>query len=130
MKIAILHRYPENEIKPTNASFEYFVEELRKEHTVDVKTFKSFNRFRFKFIKSLLWIVYSPFLVIGRNYAVIYCDDSFPYYAGFVKLASPRSKVIKRMGDLHLMYYCSGWVYKFFHLLKKLHLFFSFENAS
>ena len=120
MKIAILHRYPEQDIKATNASFPYFVDELRqKGHTVDVKTFKSFNRFRFKLIKSLFWVVYSPFLVIGRNYAVIYCDDSFPFYAWFVKLASPKSKVIKRMGDLHLMYYCSGWIYKFFHWFER-----------
>jgi glycosyltransferase involved in cell wall biosynthesis len=97
---------------------------LRKEHTVEIRTFRTFNRFRFKLIKSLAWIAFAPFLVVGRGYDVIYCDDSFPYYAGLVKLVCPRARVIKRLGDLHLMYYFSGWVYRFFHWFERWEWYF------
>jgi glycosyltransferase involved in cell wall biosynthesis len=33
-------------------------------------------------------------------------------------MVSPNSKVVKRMGDFHLMYYTSGWLYKVLHWLE------------
>ena len=116
-KIALIHRYPENRIKETNAAFPFL-----KSKGIDVLTFKKFNRLgRFgKFWKSLAWIFYAPLLVIGKGYDVIYCDDSFPFYGAFVKLASPKSRVILRIGDLHLMYYYSGWAYRFLHFFEKI----------
>ena len=119
MKICILHRYPEQDIKQTNAAFPYFVEIMRKNHFVDIKTFKKFDRTRRKWFKSLWWIFYAPLLVIGKHYDLIYCDDSFPFYPLLVKLASPKSSVYVRLGDLHLMYYCSGWSYKILHAIEK-----------
>lgn len=120
MKIAVLHRYPEDQIKSTNASFPYFLEELRgRGDSVDVITYKRFNRMK-PFWKSLWWVVYAPLRVAYnlKEYDLIYCDDSFPYYAGLVKLVS-NAKVYKRMGDLHLMYHTHGWVYKFLHWLER-----------
>jgi glycosyltransferase involved in cell wall biosynthesis len=111
-KIAILHRYPKDQIQETNAAFPYL---CRGE--VDILTFKKFERLHNvkKIIKSLAWIFYAPLLVVGRGYHVIYCDDSFPFYPALVKLASPWSKVIKRMGDFHLMYYVTGFGYNIIH---------------
>ena len=116
-KIALLHRYTEDRIRETNAAFPYL-----KEKGIDVLTFKSFDRTNNlkKFFKSLAWIFYAPMLVAGKNYDVIYCDDSFPYYYALVKLVSPKSKVILRLGDLHLMYYTSGLAYKFLHWLETI----------
>lgn len=116
-KIAILHRYPKERIKETNAAFPYLLRE-----GVEVKTFRTFNRLndKIKFIKSVLWIFYAPLLVIGRDYDVIYCDDSFPFYPALVKLACPKAKVIIRLGDLHLMYYCSGRLYRILHYFEKI----------
>lgn len=120
MRICILHRYPANEIKATNASFNHFVSRLfARGHSVDIKTFRKFSRFRNKWWKSLLWIFYAPLLVAGFEYDLIYCDDSLPFYAGLVKLVSPRSKVVKRMGDFHLMYYFSGFLYDLLHLFER-----------
>ena len=116
-KIALLHRYPKDEIKPTNAAFPYLVKK-----GLDVLTFKSFNRisnFR-KHFKSILWIFWAPCLVIGKKYDVIYCDDSYPFYPALVKLVSPRSRVVIRLGDLHLMYYYKGLVYKVMHFLERI----------
>ena len=117
MKICILHRYPPGQIKATNAAFPYL-----RGKGFDVLTFKKFDRLndRMKFIKSLAWIFYAPMLVAGKRYDVIYCDDSFPFYPIFVKLVSWRSKVIIRLGDFHLMYYCSGFVYKILHAIEKI----------
>jgi len=129
-KIAILHRYPEEQIPQTNAAFPYIAynqdiywkisDDDDAHKRCDALTFKTFNRLNQwqRILKSVLWIFYAPMLVIGRGYDVIYCDDSFPYYSALVKLVSPRSKVIKRMGDFHLMYYLKGWVYDFFHLFE------------
>jgi glycosyltransferase involved in cell wall biosynthesis len=116
-RIALLHRYPKDRIKETNAAFYYL--ELKG---IDVLTFKTFNRLSNwkKFLKSLLWIFYAPCLVIGKRYDVIYCDDSFPFYPALVKLVSPKSKVVIRIGDFHLMYYTSGWVYKLLHFFEKM----------
>ena len=115
-KIALLHRYTEHRIRETNAAFPYL-----KDKGIDVLTFKSFDRMsnRKKLFKSLLWLIYAPSLVFRKGYDVIYCDDSFPYYAALVKLASPKSRVIIRLGDFHLMYYTKGLTYKFFHYLEK-----------
>ena len=101
-KIAILHRFPKDQIRETNAAFPFIARE-----GVDVLTFKKFERLHNvkKILKSIAWIFYSPLLVFGKSYSVIYCDDSFPFYSALVKLASPGSKVVKRMGDFHLMYY-------------------------
>ena len=117
IKICILHRYPSDQIKTTNAAFPYLLQE-----GVEVKTFKTFNRLndKAKLLKSIWWIFYAPFLVIGRGYDVIYCDDSFPFYPALVKLVCPKSKVVIRLGDLHLLYYCSGWIYKFLHFFEKI----------
>lgn len=117
MKIALLHRYPPEQIIETNASFGYL-----QAKGVDVLTFKRFDRLSKwkKFFKSLAWIFYAPLLVFGKDYDVIYCDDSYPFYPFFVKLASPFSKVILRIGDFHLMYYYSGIVYAFLHFFEKI----------
>ncbi len=117
MKICILHRFPQEHIKETNASFPYILRE-----NVEVKTFKSINRInnKLKYLKSLLWIFYAPFLVLGRNYDVIYCDDSFPFYPILVKIASPKSKIVLRLGDLHLCYYFSGQAYDILHRIEKI----------
>lgn len=116
-KIALLHRYPKSEIKPTNAAFPYL-----EAKGIKVLTFKKFDRLskHKKFWKSILWIVYAPLLVFGKGYEVIYCDDSYPFYPLLVKLASPSSKIVLRIGDFHLMYYYSGLVYKFLHFFEKL----------
>ena len=116
-KIAILHRYPKDQIRETNAAFPYIARE-----GVDVLTFKTFERLHNvkKILKSLFFILYAPMLVIGRGYDVIYCDDSFPFYPALVKLVSPGSKVVKRMGDFHLMYYFTGPLYWFLHFFEVL----------
>lgn len=116
-KIAVLHRYPKDMIKETNSSFPYLLEK-----GIDVLTFKSFDRLSHwkKHLKSILWIFYAPFLVIGKSYDVIYCDDSYPFYPILVKLASPKSKVVLRIGDFHLMYYFSGITHKLLHWIEKI----------
>ena len=116
-KIALLHRYPENRIKETNAAFPYL-----KAKGIEVLTFKKFERLsKWKnFFKSIAWIFYAPCLVAGRGYDVIYCDDSYPFYPALVKAVSPRSRVVLRIGDLHLMYYYSGLTYKVLHFLEKI----------
>lgn len=116
-KIALLHRFPEDRIRETNAAFPYL-----RAKGMDVLTFKTFDRLNSwnKFWKSLAWIFYAPMLVAGRGYDVIYCDDSFPFYPALVKLVSPHSRVVIRLGDLHLMYYTSGWLYNFLHFFEKL----------
>ena len=99
-KIALLHRYPSDRIKETNAAFPYL-----KEKGIDVLTFKTFDRTGKwgKFFKSLAWIFYAPMLVFGKEYDAIYCDDSYPFYPALVKIVSPESRGIIRLGDLHLM---------------------------
>lgn len=134
-KIALLHRYPKDRIKETNAAFPYIVKSrytasikylegsaIYFGSLVDVLTFKTFDRLNSfkKFWKSLAWIFYAPMLVIGKGYEVIYCDDSYPFYPILVKLVSPRSKVIIRIGDFHLMYYYSGVAYRILHFFEKL----------
>lgn len=116
-KIALLHRHPKDRIKETNAAFPYL-----ETKGIDVLTFKSFPRTGglTKHIKSFFWIFYAPLLVIGKGYDVIYADDSYPFYPFLVKLVSPFSKVVIRLGDLHLMYYFSGWVYEFLHFFEKI----------
>jgi len=117
MKIAILHRYPREIIKETNAAFPYL-----EKHGIDVLTFKTFdriNQFK-KFWKSILWIFYSPFLVFGKRYDILFLDDSYPFYPALVKLVSMKSKVIIRLGDFHLMYNYSGWLYEFLHYFEKI----------
>lgn len=119
-KIALLHRYPTDRIKETNAAFPYLVK--MDYNRMEVLTFKDFDRLSRwgKFFKSLAWIFYAPMLVLGKGYDVIYCDDSYPFYPALVKLFSPRSKVVLRIGDLHLMYYYSGIVYKLLHFIERI----------
>lgn len=116
-KIALLHRYEKDSIKETNAAFPY----LQKKG-IDVLTFKKFDRLSKykKFWKSILWIFYAPILVFRKNYDVIYCDDSYPFYPALVKLVSPKSKIVIRLGDLHLLYYYSGFLYEFLHGLEEI----------
>lgn len=116
-KIALLHRYPADRIRETNAAFPYL-----RDKGIDVLTFKEFDRLdgRRKFFKSLAWIFYAPFLVMGKGYDVIYCDDSFPFYPALVKLASPKSKLVLRIGDFHLMYYVSGFLFHILHFFEKI----------
>lgn len=114
-KIALLHRYPKDRIRETNAAFPYL-----ETKGFDILTFKNFNRQKHKLIHSILWVFYAPTLVYKKNYDVIYCDDSFPFYPILVKLASPKSKLVIRIGDFHLMYYFSGWKYKFLHFFEKI----------
>jgi glycosyltransferase involved in cell wall biosynthesis len=111
-KIALLHRYPAGDIPRTNAAFKYFPKKL------DVKTFKHFPHAKGKLFKSILWIFYAPLLVCFRGYHVIYCDDSFPIYPLTVKLFCPKVKVVLRLGDIHLLYYCSGFLYKILHKIE------------
>ena len=133
-KIALLHRYPQDIIRETNAAFPYLLKmgflkpldyrpgAVNYLNKIDVLTFKKFNRVNGwkKFWKSIAWIFYAPCLVAGRGYDVIYCDDSYPFYPALVKMFSPRSRVVIRLGDLHLLYYYSGWVYKVLHFLEKI----------
>ena len=116
MQIAILHRFPRDEIVQTNAAFPFIARE-----GVDVLTFKAFNRVssKWKFVKSLIWIFYASAL-IKKKYDVIYCDDSFPFYPIFVKLFNRKSKVVLRLGDFHLMYYTWGKLYKFLHFFERI----------
>ena len=116
-KVALLHRYPKDRIKETNAAFPYL-----EAKGIDVLTFKKFERLSKygKFWKSLAWLVKAPMLVANKHYDVIYCDDSYPFYPALVKLISPKSKVVIRLGDLHLMYYYKGWAYRFLHFFEKL----------
>lgn len=116
-KIALLHRHPASMIKETNAAFPYLAEK-----GIDVLTFKEFDRTGdfWKFWKSLFWIFWAPLLVIGKGYDVIYCDDSYPFYPALVKMVSPHSKVVARIGDFHLMYNYSGRVYKILHFFEKI----------
>ena len=114
MRVALLHRYPPDKIKETNAAFPYL-----QAKGIDVLTFKKFDRLskHKKFWKSLLWIIYAPLLVIGKGYDVIYCDDSYPFYPGLVKLVSPKSRVVIRIGDFHLMYLYWNRLFLTYHLL-------------
>lgn len=116
-KIALLHRYPANQIKETNAAYPYLAAK-----GIDTLTFKKFNRLSKagKFFKSVLWIFYAPLLVLGKKYDIIYCDDSYPFYPLLVKLASPKSRIVLRVGDLHLMYYVDGWLYKVLHHFERM----------
>ena len=116
MKIAILHRFPEEEIKQTNAAFPFI-----NRKGVDVLTFKAFNRVssKWKLLKSFIWIFYAQSL-IKKYYDVIYCDDSFPFYPIFVKMFNRKSKVVLRLGDFHLMYYTWGKLYKFLHFFERI----------
>lgn len=117
MKVALLHRYPKDRIAETNAAFPYLVEK-----GIDVLTFNKFDRLSNwkKQIKSFFWIFYAPFLVWRKGYDVIYCDDSYPFYPILVKLASPKSRLVLRIGDFHLIYYFSGLIYKFLHFFEKI----------
>jgi glycosyltransferase involved in cell wall biosynthesis len=133
-KIALLHRYPMDQIKETNAAFPYLVQPRLNPLSMkpgcvnyygpgmDVLTFKKFDRINSikKFFKSLFWIFYAPSLVIGKGYDTIYCDDSYPFYPALVKLVSPKSDVVIRLGDLHLMYYYSGFMYRVLHFIERL----------
>lgn len=116
-KIALLHRYPKDQIGETNAAFKYI-----KARGIDALTFKKFSRLSKwkKFFKSIAWIFYAPCLVAGRGYDVIYCDDSYPFYPILVKAVSPRSKVILRIGDFHLMYYTKGVLYNVLHFFERI----------
>jgi glycosyltransferase involved in cell wall biosynthesis len=112
-KIAWLHRYPEDQIHETNQAFPYLKE------NVDVISFKKYNRkSKLHLFKVLLWMVYAPLRVMWRGYDVIYCDDSIPFYPILIKLVCPRTKLVLRLGDFHLMYYCTGWVYNVIHLVE------------
>lgn len=117
MKIALLHRHPSHKIKETNAAYPYLLEK-----GIDVLTLKDFDRLSHnkKYIQSLIWLFLAPYLVWGKNYDTIYCDDSFPFYPALVKMVSPNSKIIIRLGDFHLMYYTRGWVYKFLHYFERI----------
>ena len=116
-KIALLHRHQKDRIKETNAAYPFL-----EAKGIDVLTFKRFNRSnKFEVLwKSLAWIFYAPFLVLGKGYDVIYCDDSWPFYPAFVKLASPKSKLVLRIGDFHLMYHTWGIVYHILHFFEKM----------
>ena len=116
LRIALLHRFPIDQIKETNAAFPFLA------HQVDTLTFKAFNRSNKwkKLLKSLWWVLYAWTKVIGKGYDVIYCDDSFPFYPILVRLACPKAKLVLRLGDFHLMYYCSGFLYRILHAIEKI----------
>lgn len=115
-KIALLHRYPQHMIPETNAAFPYLKDKM------DVLTFKKFDRLSKwkKFFKSLLWIFYAPMLVWRKGYDIIYIDDSYPFVPITVRLACPNSKIVLRLGDLHLMYYYNGLVYELLNFFEKI----------
>lgn len=114
MKIALLHRYPIRQIPATNAALIYMLKDLSA-----VITFRKFNRHSpFKAIKSVAWIIYAPLRMLFTRYDIIYCDDSFPFYCGLVKLVRPNATVVLRLGDLHLMYYFRGRLYRWLHKLE------------
>lgn len=116
-KIALLHRHPPEQIPETNAAFSYL-----KDKGIDVLSFKKFDRKHWwrAIIKSAAWLIYAPCLVAGKGYDVIYCDDSFPFYPILVKLISPKSKIILRLGDFHLMYHTVGLIYRLLHVIERI----------
>lgn len=128
MNICVLHRYPLGEIKGTNPSFPYFLQELTKRgKRVFLVTFAGksvvpttkniefypltfqFNRAHNldKWLKSLLFIFIVPFKVRKLNLLykldIVYCDDSLPFYPYFTKLVSGLPTIM-RLGDLQTAY--------------------------
>lgn len=89
---------------------------------MDVLTYGGFCRTsgNKKVVQSLLWLFKGPLKVAFKGYDVIYCDDSMPFYPALVRLISPKSKIVIRLGDFHLMYYFTGWAYSFLHFFEKL----------
>lgn len=131
MTIAVLHRYPAGEIKGTNPSFDYFLDELKKRgHQPRVITFKKFNRASNveKWAKSILFLAAAPLAVLllraRCRVDLVYCDDSLPFYAWLVKCASGLP-VVMRLGDLQTAYMfydkgCIGRVcYRLLHAVEK-----------
>ena len=128
MRVAVLHRYPFNQIVGTNASFPSFINELEKSgHQIYYLTYRDkqgekvsgvsyrelpffFNRGnrKDKLIKTLLWTFLVPFLArqVKKNDQVelFYCDDSVPYYGFLTKLLVGKAKVVIRLGDLQSGY--------------------------
>lgn len=129
MKIAVLHRYPPDQVTGTNASFLDFLYKLSKNNKVYYLTYKStkkgakfissveyvhlpfsFNRGYVidKIIKTWLWIFLSPlyvkYLQINHKIDLVYCDDSVPIYGFLIKLFCPSIKVVIRLGDLQTAY--------------------------
>lgn len=129
MKIAILHRYPPEQVVGTNASFMETLSLFSKNgHSIYYITYKDnsnlpqlknlnyvflpfyFNRGNNidKLVKTLLWILLSPFYVLycdlQTSLDLVYCDDSVPYYGFITKVINPTKKVIIRLGDLQIGY--------------------------
>ena len=130
MKIAVLHRYPPDQVVGTNASFIEFLKRLAlNKNTVYYLTYKtktaaldvprlvktieiplSFNRGNVldKIIKTWLWIFLTPFyvrnLIKTKGIDMVYCDDSVPIYGFLIKFFCPKVKVVIRLGDLQTAY--------------------------
>lgn len=133
MNIVILHRYPYSEIKGTNPSFPYFLEELLdKGNNIYLVTFrenkqtcgsgiKQYPLFKYyplflkfnrtnnldKWLKSILFIILTPLKILSLKFSfkidLVYCDDSLPFYAYLTKMIT-KLPTIMRLGDLQTAY--------------------------
>lgn len=129
MKVGIFHRYPIDLVIGTNPAFPVIIKSLEsnggeiyfvsftgnnkaKHKNIRFREIElDFNResSRDKLLKTLLWILFTPFsarrLVKKDKVRRIYCDDSIPFYAFFIKLFVGRKcKVLMRLGDLQTGY--------------------------
>jgi glycosyltransferase involved in cell wall biosynthesis len=144
--IIVLHRYPVSEVGDTNPSMWSFLENLANlgYHTVYVslndktpikRSMKGVEFLelgmvldrqsaRSKFAKSFLFIMLMPWLsrLLVRKYhpALIYCDDSLPFYSFVLKKFSG-TKVIARLGDLQTGYHLLGGSRLFSALFRMVH---------
>lgn len=133
MGIGIFHRYPMDLVVGTNPAFPSMLRAIEEKlGTVFFVSFAGNDQARHpgicfrelgmrfnrgnpwdKLIKSLLWILLSPFLarrLVKRDgVRLIYCDDSIPFYAFLIKLfVGRRCKVLMRLGDLQTGYMFAG----------------------
>lgn len=131
--IIVLHRYPVSEVGETNPSMSSFLEGLaelghsvvyvslkgKKPGPASIKGVEFFElgmtldrrSARSKFSKSFFFILLMPWLsrIIVSKYdpALIYCDDSLPFYSTVLKKFSG-VKVVARLGDLQTGYHLLG----------------------
>lgn len=148
--IIVLHRYPISEVGDTNPSMCSFLESLtglghsvvyvsfkeKRPATISIKgvEFLELNAIldrqsaRSKFAKSFFFVLLMPwlsrFLVSRYSPALIYCDDSLPFYSFVVKKLSG-ANVVARLGDLQTGYYLlggsrlSGALFRIVHFVEK-----------
>ena len=128
MRVCVLHRYPISLVRGTNPSFPLFLKKMvaRGDEVVFVSFKETEDGFDIDGVekqelelalnrasaldnlaKSILFVLLTPLIVrrINRKRALglVYCDDSFPFYAFLVrKLVGVRT--IMRLGDLQSAY--------------------------